>query len=508
MRGRIGWLLGGVVALGIAARMLFVFHQPFTNDEGSYLYDARTLLEGRLPAGDVLTKAPAVAGLLMSSVWLTGGSLFAARFVSVTASVLMVVPLALFGRRLFGRAAGLLTGAFWLLGAAPVAFASFGQTEAVAGLFGISALALGARALNVGAPKIASVGQRSQFLSAVLAGLAFALAFASRKTSIALLVPGLLLLMGSSLSSRSKRQLVFGSLLGCSFVLIPWIVWVRRLYGLAGVREAIGLGYAEILTGHVRDPASVPAWVADPWWALGIGLRTAGPFLFIALFGIRAWLRGGIRGMRSSPFLLPLAWCAVLGLLYAAWPTLLPDYLPEFFPPMLLVAGAGMIRVSRSIGGRGRAALAALLVVWNAAVLLRIYQSPWIGMFTARAVQEAAVEVTRLVPRDEPLFTAALLVPYLSGHRVPFDIAHPFWYRYVFVSPEVLRTFLPSLEEVDATVRSRVRWALVEHFTDYAYLRHTSDLLSYVWTRFHLVASVPNSTGFRNNTLLLWERNE
>jgi len=51
------WLIMGI---GIALRLLFLFHQPFTNDEGSYLYDARTLLEGRVPGGDALTKAPVV----------------------------------------------------------------------------------------------------------------------------------------------------------------------------------------------------------------------------------------------------------------------------------------------------------------------------------------------------------------------------------------------------------------------------------------------------------------
>ena len=55
--------------------------QPFTNDEGFYLYDAKVLLEGRMPAGDVLVKSPIVAGLFMVGVRLA--SVIWARFTFV-----------------------------------------------------------------------------------------------------------------------------------------------------------------------------------------------------------------------------------------------------------------------------------------------------------------------------------------------------------------------------------------------------------------------------------------
>lgn len=503
MQRRLLWV--ALLLLGLSLRLVFVFHQPFTNDEGSYLYDAQTLLQGRLPAGDVLTKAPAVAGLFLVAVWLTDGALFAARFVSALLNALTAIPLAALGSRLCGRHVGWTTGILWLFGAGPIVFAAFGQTEAAAGFFSVSALALSARALGSGAQSSEARGGR--FVVAALAGASLALAFASRKTSVVLVLPLLALFPLSPLSRRHRRDILLGAFLGMFLTFAPWMFAVHRLYGAIGIREALGTGYAEIIAGHLRDPGAVRSWVGSPRWALSVGARTVGPLLLLAVAGAVSPLVGVFRQrIRMAALAIPLLWFGALGAPYAVWPTLLPDYLPEFFPAATFLAAVGALGVARAVSRPGKVVLAGLFLSWNASILWSVYRTPWIGMFTAQAVQAAAAEVGRLVPAGEPLFTAALLVPYLSGHRVPFDIAHPFWYRYDFIPRETFETFLPPLSAVEDAVRTKVRWALVEHFTDYAYLRHHSNLLSLIWQEFTFVRSIPNNTGYRDNPLLLWRR--
>lgn len=486
-----------LLTTGLALRLVFVVHQPFTNDEGSYLYDAKTLLEGRLPAGDVLTKAPAVAGLFAASVWLTDGSLFAARLVSALLSTLTALSLAALTARLAGAPIGRLAGGLWLIGAGPILFAAFGQTEAVAVFFAVSALALWARTLD-------SAKETHEQWLAMSSGWLFVLAFASRKTSVALLVPVLLLWWIVRRSRREQWHLLQTALLGALAIGVPWLVFVSQLYGIIGVREAMGFSYAGILAGHVADPQTFRSWIEGPGWALGIAGRTLGPLLLAAGIGLLS--HRARRSLAAPAVSVPLSWGVALVALYTLWPTLLPDYLPDFLPALVLLASVGAIRAWHALSRPGRLVVLTLMALWNVVILARVSHTPWIGMFTRAAVETAAAEVQRLVPPDEPLFTAALLVPYLSGHRVPFDIAHPFWYTYAFVPHDVLETFLPPLRAVEEAVRTRVRWALVEHFTDYAYLRHESDLLSFVWREFTFVASIPNDTGYRNNPLLLWER--
>lgn len=486
-----------LLAVGLGLRLLFVFHQPFTNDEGSYLYDAVTLLAGRLPAGDVLTKAPAVVGLFAASVWLTDGSLFAARFVSALFSMFTVVPLAALATWLNGAATGRVTRIFWLLAAGPVVFATFGHTETVAIFFGTTALTIWVFALR-------RVAGRTSWKVAVVAGMCAALAFASRKTSVALLAPAFLLLLRFGLAGRARRRVLWAAAGGALLVFIPWLIFVGLVYGTIGVREALGIGYAGIIAGHVASSEIVRSWVGGPGWALGIAGWTLGPLLLAAGFGLLS--HRARRSLTAPAVSVPLSWGVALGALYALWPTLLPDYLSDFLPPLVLLASVGAIRAWHALSRPGRLVVLTLVALWNVVILTRVYYTPWIGMFTRAAVETAAAEAQRLVPPDEPLFTAALLVPYLSGHRVPFDIAHPFWYCYAFIPPAVHQTFLPALAEVEHAVRTRVRWALVEQFTDYVYLRHPSDLLSFIWREFTFVREIPNNTGYRNNPLFLWKR--
>jgi hypothetical protein len=208
---------------------------------------------------------------------------------------------------------------------------------------------------------------------------------------------------------------------------------------------------------------------------------------------------------QSSAELLPAAWVATLGMLYTLWPTLLPDYLADALPAAVLLGG---LWCSRRLERRGwmRTMSVGIFAAATVVCLVRAYLTPWTGMFTRRAVEEGARVLTARVPREEPGLTAALLIPYLTGHRVLFDIAHPYWYGYTFVPADVREVFLPPLAAVEHAVRERVRWVVVEHLTDRAYLRHSSNLLGYVWSHFQFEVEIPNETGFRSNPLLIWRR--
>ncbi|TSC62132.1 MAG: hypothetical protein G01um1014106_655, partial [Parcubacteria group bacterium Gr01-1014_106] len=495
--------LGVLVLLvaGVSLRVLFLMHQPFTNDEGFYLYDAKVLLERRLPGGDVLTKSPVTAGLFLGSVWLTHGSLYAARLVSVALNLLTTIPLFFLATRLFRARVGRWAAVLWLLAAGPVIFAVFGQTEATAGFFATSALALWVHAA-LPSPGVS----RRPWWYGMLAGSAFMLAWMTRKTEIALLVPMILLWWQSS-DHRRRWWLIVSAGFGGCLVLFPWLVAVAQIYGPVGVREALGGGYAR-LVGYALHPASRDAafpWAQFPELALRVAGRTMGPLGVLALLGLMGGRRQ--REQQHAWVHIPYTWFGAMLALYAFWPTILPDYLPEFFPALTLLAAESMSRMSALLRRWQVLVLGTCLVLWNVAAFLFTLHRPWVGMFTTQAIYEAAEEMRRLVPPEEPLFTAAVVIPYVSGHRVLFDIAHPLWYRIPPISQDTRETFLPPLEQVETAVRSgAVRWALVEHVTDYAYLRHASDLLSVIWEEFTFIREIPNDTGFRSNSLLLWRR--
>lgn len=496
MPGRrvVGW--SAIVAFGIAARLLFLLHQPFTNDEGSYLYDARTLLERRLPAGDILTKSPAAAGLFLLGVAATKGSLFAARMVSLFVNLATTLPLAALAARLGGQRLSLFAAALWLLGAGPITFGIFGHTEGIAVFFGTCALALWARSLHIGE----SPPPNHRGRDAVLSGFCFALALATRKSQVSLLLPALLLAWTAA-PGIPRGRLAARASAGVGMVLFPWLLGARALYGAVGVSEVLGGGYVALAAAGSRGAVPSGLWTGDPVRGARIASLVVGPLLALVLGGVAS---GSLR-RTDRAVLAGGSWLVGAGALYALWPVVIPEYLPEFFPALTVLAAASLWRFAPSRRGM-RLWAVGLLLAWNGGALWKTYAQPWTGMFSAPAVRAAAHELDARASPTDAMLTAALLVPYLSGHRALFDIAHPFWYRLPTLPERVRRTFLPPLADVEAAVQhGTVRWVLVEQFTDYAYLRHASYLLDAVWSRYRFVRAIPNETGYRSNPLLLWE---
>lgn len=163
---------------------LFAWHQPFTNDEGAYLYDARTVLEGKLPAGDVLTKAPVPILLFAIGEFFTGKSLFVARMVNSIVSIATVIPLFYLLKLLIDKRAAWVGAIIWLLGSGTIVFHTMGHTQAIASFFAVSCVWLFIQ--GIGSQKIIAT-------YIFYAGMCFALAYASRKTAIAVSVPSILL---------------------------------------------------------------------------------------------------------------------------------------------------------------------------------------------------------------------------------------------------------------------------------------------------------------------------
>lgn len=483
-------LLVGVVGFGLALRVFLVGYLPFTNDEGAYLFDARLISEGHLPAGDIITKAPVPVLAFASSVWLTGHSLFANRLVTTLANVLTVFPIAWLLHRQHSQGAAIRATGLWFLCGLPIPMIIFGHTETIAALGTITCFTVWWSTLE-------PTNTRSQTIRlAVITAVVFVLAFASRKTSLVLLLPGLWLWVQSCSFQRKTAAITF--CLSLVLGLIPWLVIVHSLYGPPGVREASGVGYGSLLFSELATFSKVEGLRH----ALAVAGRIGSGSIVLTLLGL-VWV--GMRKRRHEVlFQALLLWLGSLVVMYSSWPQFLPEYLIDLFLPASVL---GLFAVADIWTWRpqwGRVLVATLLIItfinyWSA------WQKPWTGMFTRSAVNQAASLLKTTVPLDQPILTAAVIVPYRSGHDVLLNITHPLWYRYQAITPTTKSAFLPPLGQVeDYLTQRRVQWALVEHLTDYAYLRHESNLIMELIDRWHLVATIPNNTGFRSNPLHLY----
>ncbi len=455
---------------------LFAYHQPFTNDEGAYLYDARTILRGSLPGGDALVKTPVVIFLFAAGEFMSSQSLFAARMASVLASVASAWPLFLFMNRIAGRKAAQYAALIWLLGSGPIIFQSMGHTQAIANFFSISALA--------------SVVSRRM----VLAGVFFALAYASRKISITLLAPIMMIFLLDT--EHMRVALLRPFLLAASFLLGIYALGGYVLYGIPGVLQALGAGYGNILAQHAGGGFDVPAWGGGMDRFSAVLMRAGLPYvLLIAIASVLiCWIFFSRKEMRNVWIAIPVSYGALLGILYALWPVLLPEYIADFLLPLTMI-GAFVFSYDFS-WKQLKYGIVICVAIASAYSLVSVYRNPWTGMFSRAAIFSASSFLQERAPAQDEIFTAAVIIPYVSGHTVPYNVSHPQWYRYGFISQAHKEAFLPQQEEVLHTSAS---WALREQLTEYAYPKA-------MYENFSLVETVENNTTYRNNPLMIYAR--
>jgi 4-amino-4-deoxy-L-arabinose transferase-like glycosyltransferase len=488
-----------IVVLGLVLRLYFLSYMPFTNDEGAYLYDGKTILTGSLPGGDVVTKSPVVILVFAIFTHITGGSIYSARLVSLFFGFATMIPLLSIVYACYGKNLIIAT-TIWLLFSAPIALMGFGHTEAVACFFAGATIALA----------VVGLQKKKVVWWAVFCGMSFALAFGSRKINLVLLVPLVILLL-----QNWKRNRTFGKFLGYfslggAIVVLIFGVAIVKLYGFSGLNELLGGGYAHIVSSRISGDASVDVWGISTFDTIKILSRIATAQVVMVLLVVAMFFYKLFKNKKiyfSSFHIVFASWVLSQCVFYAIWPTFLPDYAADFLVPIILLS----VWVISKIWEQQIFLVKLLFIVCfgflNVLSYVSIFSAPWTGMFTAQASEKMADVMKNIVPKDDSVLTAATIIPYLSGHKTLFNISHPLWYRYEFISVGEKSIFLPSWDQVSSAIKNgEVKWILMEHLTDYAYFRNTDQLISEIGEKWELVDSVPNNTGFRSNTLKLYRR--
>ncbi|MDO8512460.1 MAG: glycosyltransferase family 39 protein [bacterium] len=492
-------LIVSVIAIGLALRLYFMFHMPFTNDEGAYLYDAKTILRGELPGGDVVTKSPVAILLFTVFTFISNGSLFSARVTSLIFGLATLLPLLIIVR--YGLEKNLIMAStIWFTFSAPVVLTGLGHTEAIAGFFAATTIALA----------IWAVRKERLGWWIVLSGISFALAVGSRKINLVLLVPLVLLVLQKRKNIISIRKffLLFG--FGSVLVLLLLGILILKLYGYSGLGELFGSGYAHIIGSRIAGDSSVNIWgitILDTIKILGRIATAHVVIVLLAVAGIILKLTNFKNWKFGNLLLMGVSWIVALTALYATWPTFLPDYVADFLVPITVLGVWVISKIWKQNILLVKVLVVLCFVVLNVLSYVSVFTAPWTGMFTADASETMALEMKNLIPSDQSVLTAATVVPYLSGHKTLFNISHPLWYRYDFIAEDEKNLFLPPWEKVSSAIQDgEVRWLLMEHLTDYAYFRNADQLINLLNQDWELVAVVPNNTGFRSNMLKLYRR--
>ena len=247
-------LLAFALALGLVVRWLFAAHAPvfLEGDSQSYLLPGWALAQGEGFSPE-LRRAPGYSLFIAAALRLLGpdlGSVALAQHVLGLASVALAF---LLGRRLFGRAAGLLAALLVALSGPQLIYERYLMSEALFGF--VLALAAGLM--------VAALRGGSAPWAALLAGLALGLAALIRPVAQALLPLFLLALLLALPRWRSALRAAGLALLGYALLVAPWTL--RNLATHETATTAGGLGRSLIARTVKYDTLFDWKWLSETY---------------------------------------------------------------------------------------------------------------------------------------------------------------------------------------------------------------------------------------------------
>ncbi|MDA1169123.1 MAG: glycosyltransferase family 39 protein [bacterium] len=563
---RTRYILFGLTLIAFCMRYIYASSLPFTVDEGNYLYDAWAILQGIFAGGDGYVKAPLVIAWIALWEVILGYTPLAGRISSAVAGAGLVFPIYILVSTLWNKRAGFLSAGVWAICGSAVVATIYTHTQPVALFFGVSGIALLAYALKV---------KNGAFTWLLSAGVFIGLAVASRKSMLALGVTVLLLLIALSptLKNKIKNTLAVG--IGFLAVIALFFTFAYSVYGIEGIIEAIGInsasdGISSIEESEIEKVRAYSLRGMTPFFReslplillalLGVGFSLRIPTLSVGIiakaswliplgifywaysfffeyegeafmqYGIRQlwWLFGvlllaasalrpspppspRIRRGELAPALLGIIWVGSLAFFYMNWIKFHANYISEFIPPLVIMAGVGIeyfIQNARAINSRWlkRLLIASFIIIagWSAVVSNFItYLFEHTGQFSQRAANEAAQWAKENIPKDEQIFTGAALIAYMADRHVSLDIAHPRWYAYEFTrtNPKRLETFLPPAKDMVQAFRDS-DWLLMESQTGFSFLMEYSEIEKGIETDWEVVKGIENGS----NTLTFYKR--
>jgi len=215
------------------------------------------------------------------------------------------------------------------------------------------------------------------------------------------------------------------------------------------------------------------------------------------------------RTPRLSPLLVGvlLLWIGGLFLVYRQWGrTPPPHYVLEFTPALALAAAPALAHIFRTVERFdqtakqiGRGVLLLLIVVGLVAPFQAMPKKHYRGTTPVAAAKEMGRLVQQYVPKDEALFTAQPIFPYLGERPLYGYYTHPGWYlaeRAGFLPPTIRRLYFPDLPDLASRVERDVHWIIVDWRTADVYFNEraedTRPFREFLARDFEPVVTVPN----------------
>ena len=487
--------------VGFWLRFIAATTLPLTNDEGSYLYDAFLLGNGRLPFLTSFSRAP---GLMVPlALWLKifGVSVTSGRLLAILASLGSGLMLYFLGRVVKRSSLGLWAFAIYSLISPIIVHGSYLLTEQ----FEIFYSLVGAYFL------LKSIGSRLWLRRALAAGVFFGLAEATRETAaVCPLFLGLGLLGvakfsgGFTLDIKQIWQRVWPTVkalavAGGVTVLVWGLLWglIASQVGLQHVAK----NFEAILTMHSTGERLSLGYIVrnklGELWYLRIdyGILYILVSLFMVLAIVKRWYREASFWLLVSVGLGPLLF---YGLYYKR---IQPEYFASFMPSSAILSAFVVSEIKNS---KKLVLVIATLSVLSVLTFRYQLENPRGGTFYLKPLGNLVTWLKENTKPTDEIFTAAVSIPMFSGRHLALDISRPVIFGYPHLRPDIKYSLFPTTEKImEYLSTNKVKYYIVEKATRDTFYTGHDDLRSYLELNYHHLETFPNPT----NPIELWVRN-
>lgn len=496
------WLSRAILFGGLVLRLAYASHLPLSNDEGSYLYDGLLLSQGKWPFLTSFSRAPLLMFLSTTVVKIFGRSFLAGRMISILAGLGSAYLLYLIGRKLFGQRVGLIAFLLYALLAPCVVHTIYLHTQPLELFF-----------VLCGVYGICKAGpcRRGVAWPLLIAGIFFGLAVLVRET--AALYPAamvLFLLFSNDVVANFSSRLKNAFLMGISALVVWGSVWgfIASQVGFEKVKAV----FLAILTMHKTGEYMSFGFTMRKKFEIFYSAIPENFILYIltAVFAIIliSWIRGWIREKKvERNHLFLLIFCSIPFLFYGLYyKRMQAEYLAEFMPAFVLMSAVALDHLVESsrFKVQGSKFFIFPFLIFNCSLLIFNFRYMWLhqhgGTFAPEALKLAVEFLRENVDSDEEIFTAAVIIPFLSGHKLSLDISRPVIFGYPHLRSETKYTLFPHDEEIiDHLEETPVNWVIFEKATRDTFFRGHPEIEKYLKENYNVVEVIPNQ---RTGTVL------
>jgi len=221
-------LLLAVLFLGFLVRLFFLPVRWVNPDEGAHLYDAKFVLEGKIPFVDYHSRMPIYVYLLAGFLKVFGVSYLSGRFLPLFSSIGIGITIFFIANRLFDNKVALLASFLYIFSPLSLLWSVVVKTELPATFF-----------VSLGMFFLLDQFKSGRTRSLVLAGFLFAVGYYVRKSALMFLLTTLLILIYYYRRNIFKVFKTYGAvLMGFFLVVVLVFTYFSSQMGITSTLES------------------------------------------------------------------------------------------------------------------------------------------------------------------------------------------------------------------------------------------------------------------------------